>query len=85
MSNNREKKREDLKERLTTAAEALIIEHGLGGLKARDVTQRAGCALGAIYNAVADLDELVMRVNSRTLQRLGAALAPASGAGGLKR
>lgn len=72
----------DLRTRLIEAAEAEIAEKGLLGLKARDVTQRAGCALGAIYNAVADLDELVMRVNSRTLVRLGAALAPASDAGG---
>ena len=71
----------DLRTRLIAAAEAEIAEKGLLGLKARDVTTRAGCALGAIYNAVADLDELVMRVNSRTLERLGAALAPASGAG----
>ena len=70
----------DLRARLIEAAEAEIAEKGLLGLKARDVTQRAGCALGAIYNAVADLDELVMRVNSRTLERLGAALAPASDA-----
>jgi len=72
----------DLKTRLIVAAEAEIADKGLLGLKARDVTQRAGCALGAIYNAVADLDELVMRVNSRTLERLGAALVPASEAGG---
>lgn len=71
----------DLRSRLIEAAEAEIAEKGLLGLKARDVTQRAGCALGAIYNAVADLDELVMRVNSRTLERLGQALAPASSAG----
>lgn len=71
----------DLRTRLIEAAEAEIAEKGLLGLKARDVTQRAGCALGAIYNAVADLDELVMRVNSRTLERLGLALAPASDAG----
>lgn len=70
----------DLRARLIEAAEAEIAEKGLLGLKARDVTQRAGCALGAIYNVVADLDELVMRVNSRTLERLGAALAPASDA-----
>lgn len=74
-------RRIDLRTRLIDAAEAEIAEKGLLGLKARDVTQRAGCALGAIYNAVADLDELVMRVNSRTLVRLGAALTPASGAG----
>jgi AcrR family transcriptional regulator len=71
----------DLRTRLIDAAEAEIAEKGLLGLKARDVTQRAGCALGAIYNAVADLDELIMRVNSRTLESLGAALAPATGAG----
>lgn len=71
----------DLRARLIEAAEAEIAEKGLLGLKARDVTQRAGCALGAIYNAVADLDELVMRVNSRTLERLGIALAPASDSG----
>jgi AcrR family transcriptional regulator len=71
----------DLRTRLIDAAEAEIAEKGLLGLKARDVTARAGCALGAIYNAVSDLDELVMRVNSRTLDRLGAALAPASDAG----
>jgi AcrR family transcriptional regulator len=71
----------DLRTRLIEAAEAEIVEKGLLGLKARDVTQRAGCALGAIYNAVADLDELVLRVNSRTLERLGAVLAPASAAG----
>lgn len=70
----------DLRNRLIDAAEAEIAEKGLLGLKARAVTGRAGCALGAIYTAVADLDELVMRVNSRTLARLGAALMPASGA-----
>jgi AcrR family transcriptional regulator len=68
----------DLRTRLIDAAEVEIAEKGLAGLKARDVTQRAGVALGAIYNAVADLDELVQRVNSRTLVRLGAALTPAS-------
>ncbi len=73
-------RRPDLRTRLIDAAESKIAEKGLAGLKARDVTQLAGCALGAIYNAVADLDELVQRVNSRTLARLGEALAPASAA-----
>lgn len=67
-----------LRTRLIDAAEAEIAEKGLLGLKARDVTQRAGCALGALYTVVADLDELILRVNSRTLARLAAALAPAS-------
>ncbi len=74
LGNNREIKRNNLRDRLTTSAERLIAENGLRGLKARDITKDAGCALGAIYNAVEDLDELVMLVNSRTLARLGNAL-----------
>ncbi|MEM6939800.1 MAG: TetR/AcrR family transcriptional regulator [Pseudomonadota bacterium] len=71
MSNNRDKKRAALKERLIDAAEALIAKNGLRGLKARDITADAGCALGALYNAVENLDQLIILVNSRTLNRLG--------------
>lgn len=74
MTDKREKKREDLKNRIVDAAEETIAKKGLRGLKARDVTTKAGCALGALYNAVEDLDQLVMLVNSRTLARLGGAL-----------
>jgi AcrR family transcriptional regulator len=71
MATKTEKKREDLRKRLIDAAELAIAEGGLRGLKARDVTTKAGCALGALYNAVEDLDQLVMLVNSRTLASLG--------------
>lgn len=77
MRNNPEAKKKNLRERLVKSAEALIAKNGLRGLKARDVTKDAGCALGAIYNAVRDLDELVMLVNARTLARLGQALRDA--------
>ncbi|MEZ5751480.1 MAG: TetR/AcrR family transcriptional regulator [Paracoccaceae bacterium] len=69
-----ETKRVELKERLIDAAESELRDKGLKGLKAREVTALAGCALGALYNAVEDLDMLVLHVNSRTLARLGAAL-----------
>jgi len=74
MTEKRDARREDLKGRLITAAEAHIQSSGLGGLRARDITADAGCALGALYTAFADLDELVLHVNSITLARLGAAL-----------
>ncbi|MES2433725.1 MAG: WHG domain-containing protein [Pseudomonadota bacterium] len=74
MRNNREEQREGLKQRLVDAAEARIAAGGLNGLKARDVTADAGCALGALYTAFEDLDRLILQVNSRTLARLGAAL-----------
>ena len=74
MGNDRDERRADLKTRLIEAAEAEIRQHGLSGLKARAVTTRAGCALGALYTAVEDLEMLVVWVNSRTLARLGEAL-----------
>lgn len=77
MSNKTEEKRAELRARLIAVAEAQIAERGLAGLKAREVTAEAGCALGALYNAVQDLDTLVLHVNSRTLARLGAALRAA--------
>lgn len=74
MSTTREEKRAELQNRLIEAAQAQIAAHGLAGLKAREVTAQAGCALGALYNAFDDLDMLVVHVNARTLARLGAVL-----------
>ncbi len=77
MGNNREEQRGDLRKRLIGAAEARIVAGGLEGLKAREVTADAGCALGMLYIVFDDLDRLVLQVNSRTLARLGVALAAA--------
>lgn len=63
-----------LRERLLDVARHSIASRGLSGLKARDLASEAGCALGAIYTAFDDLDELVLRVNLSTLERLGQAL-----------
>ncbi|WP_026607121.1 TetR/AcrR family transcriptional regulator [Methylocapsa acidiphila] len=68
----------ELRKRLIEAAEAAIAANGLGALKARDLAKAAGCALGAIYNVFADMDELIFAVNARTLARLDAALAEAA-------
>jgi AcrR family transcriptional regulator len=72
-----------LREALLAAAERAIAEGGLSGLKAREVAREAGCALGAVYTAFADLDALVLAVNARTLDALDAhlrAAAPPPGA-----
>jgi AcrR family transcriptional regulator len=63
-------RREKLKSALVSAAERMIEAHGLAGLRARALALRVGCAVGAIYNVVTDLDDLVMVVNARTLQAL---------------
>jgi AcrR family transcriptional regulator len=60
-------RRQALRDTLVAAAERAIEREGLHGLRARALAEEAGCAVGAIYNAVADLDELVLLVNARTL------------------
>jgi AcrR family transcriptional regulator len=69
--------RDNLRHRLLDAAERRIAEQGLAGLKARQVTADAGCALGALYNAFDDLDDLILHVNARSLDRLAAAFGDA--------
>jgi AcrR family transcriptional regulator len=63
-------RRQNLKEALIAAAERTIEAHGLSGMKARDLAAEVGCAVGAIYNVVTDLDDLVLAVNERTLAAL---------------
>lgn len=70
-------RRASLREKLLDAAEQTVIERGLPAVKARELATQVGCALGAIYTAFQDLDELVLRVNMRTLGRLEQALADA--------
>jgi AcrR family transcriptional regulator len=72
-------RRRNLKESLIDAAEQEISAHGLAGLRARTLAERIGCAVGAIYNVVADLDELILLVNSRTLAALERELLAAGG------
>lgn len=74
-------RREKLRADLIQAAERMIAERGLAGLKTRDLAREIGCANGAVYNLVADVDELVLRVGSRTLLRLDKALSAAVSAG----
>ncbi|MGC2778323.1 MAG: WHG domain-containing protein [Bradyrhizobium sp.] len=69
------------REALIEAAERMIKARGLAGLKTRDLAQEIGVANGAVYNLVADVDELVLMVGSRTLARLDAELSAAESAG----
>jgi AcrR family transcriptional regulator len=74
-------RREKLRGALILAAERDIAAKGLGGLKTRELAREIGCANGAVYNLVEDMDDLILRVGSRTLARLDAALTEAESAG----
>jgi AcrR family transcriptional regulator len=70
-------RRAKLRETLILVAERSIASKGLAGLKTRDLARQIGVANGAVYNLVEDVDELILRVGSRTLDRLDAALTAA--------
>lgn len=64
-----------LRERLIDAGEAQVIAGGLASMKARDLADKAGCSLGAIYNVFDDLRDLTMAINARTFRRMGVVVA----------
>ena len=66
---------------MISAAERTIRAKGLAGLKTRELAREIGCANGAVYNLVEDMDELILRVGSRTLGRLDASLTAAESKG----
>ena len=68
-------RRAKLREALIEAAERAIAAKGLGGLRTRELADEIGIANGGVYNLVEDLDELILRVGSRTLARLDASLS----------
>ena len=63
-----------LRETLITLGQEAVAQHGLSGLKARDIARQAGCALGAIYLVFPDLDALILAINDRTLSAVDAAI-----------
>ena len=69
------------REALVVAAEKAISTRGLSGLKSRELAAEIGVANGAVFNLVDDMDELILRVGSRTLARLDAALSAAESNG----
>jgi AcrR family transcriptional regulator len=74
-------RRRKLRDALIAAAERTIAAEGLRGMRARDLALKVGCAVGAIYNVVEDLDDLVLLVNARTLAALEHDLSAADRAG----
>lgn len=63
--------RDETSERVLEIAAGLIAEGGAANLKARTLSQKAGIAVGSIYNLFGDLDQLHGQVNMRLLDRLG--------------
>lgn len=54
------------------AAEQILSEQGPGGLSARKVAKAIGYTVGTLYLVFDNLDDLILQVNGRTLDRLHA-------------
>ena len=65
-----EHSREEFLALVTDAAEAIARAEGLRGLGMRRVASAIGYAPNSIYNALGGLDDIILRVNARTLGRL---------------
>lgn len=72
-----EDRRSALRADLIRLATGQIAESGMATLRARDLAQQAGCAVGAIYNVFADMTALTLAVNGQTFARIGAEVASA--------
>lgn len=70
MARRSEHSREELRDLILEAAEQLIVDKGLGGLSARAIARRIGYTPGTIYLIFANLDDVILHVNARTLDWL---------------
>lgn len=72
-----EHNREEFLALVIRTAEGMVRREGLRGLGMRRLASTIGYAPNSIYNAVGDLDAVILRVNARTLERLHASLTAA--------
>lgn len=63
-------KKDALRAKLLNVAETEIEQGGIVALRARDLADEAGCALGAIYTVFGDLGEIAIEINRRTVTQI---------------
>lgn len=66
---------EELRELVLEASTELIEAHGLGGLSAREIARKIGYSPGTLYNIFENLDDLVLTIEGRLLDRLAVVLS----------
>lgn len=66
---------EELRDLILDASTELIEANGLAGLSAREIARRIGYSPGTLYNIFENLDDLILTIEGRLLDRLAAALA----------
>lgn len=67
--------RDELYELVLEAAQGLAEKEGLHGINARRIAAAIGYSVGTLYNHFANLDDLIVHLNARTLDALYEACA----------
>ncbi|WP_457665478.1 TetR/AcrR family transcriptional regulator [Thiolapillus sp.] len=70
MARRNDHSRDEIKEMALAAAEKIISTEGAKGLSARKVAAAIGYTVGTLYLVFDNLDDLILQLNARTLDRL---------------
>ncbi len=70
MARRSDHSRDEIREMALTAAEKIVAEQGSSGLSARKVAAAIGYTVGTLYLVFDNLDDLILQINARTLDRL---------------
>ena len=74
MARRSEHSLEELKAIVLDAAETIVIEEGFPALKVRRIAVEIGYTVGSIYMVFANMADLIMHINARTLDAIAAQL-----------
>jgi len=75
MARRSDHSREEIHQMALAAAEKIVMEQGLEGLSARKVAAAIGYTVGTLYLVFENIDDLILQVNARTLDRLHARMS----------
>jgi AcrR family transcriptional regulator len=70
MARRSEHSKEQIRDMALDAAEQIVEDQGLTGLSARKIAKQIGYTVGTLYLVFRNLDDLILHVNSRTLDAL---------------
>lgn len=65
---------DELRELILTSSTELIESEGLAGLSAREIARRIGYSPGTLYNVFDNIDDVILTIEGRLLDRLSATL-----------
>jgi AcrR family transcriptional regulator len=72
---------EELRELIIDATTEIVEQDGLEGLSAREIAKRIGYSPGTLYNVFENLDDILLTIEARLLDRLADRLAKTDASG----